>query len=52
MNEDDFELMGMAAEMLKLSKLKDAVEAAYNAENITDQAKLDYIFKRLKEITR
>ena len=52
MTDDDLELVGIAAEMLKLKKLKDAVEAAYHAENITDQAKLDYIFKRLKEITR
>ena len=50
MNDDDLELVGIAVEMLKLSKLKDAVEAAYNAENISDQAKLDYIFKRLNKI--
>ena len=34
MNNDDLEAIGITAEMLKLKKVKDAVEAAYNAENI------------------
>ena len=31
---DDLEAIGITAEMLKLKKVKDAVEAVYNAENI------------------